>query len=167
MSIGCGRGVRITLVTLVSVTVLFQACAEEESPPSTPSNLSAVAADIEALVRTFHAADTAMDAEAVVNLLWPDYEMLVDGQRRSFEQVAQDSRDFMSSLQSFRTVWSDLKVLPLTPDLALVSFTFRDSILTSSGKLIQSQGPTTLLWERRGGKWRIRFGDADHYPVPP
>ncbi len=167
MSVGRGLGVRITLVALVTVTALFQACAEERSPASTPSGLSAVHADVEALVRTFHAADTAMDAEAVINLLWSDYEMLVDGQRLSFEQVAQGSRDFMSSLQSFRTVWSDLKVLPLTPELALASFTFRDSILTSSGELIQSHGPTTLLWERRGGEWRMRFGDADHYPISP
>lgn len=136
-------------------------------PASEPADLASVRADIEALVWTFHAADTALDSEAVIRLLWPDYEMLVDGQRLSFDEVAQGSRDFMADLESFHTVWSGLEVLPLSADFAISSFTFRDSILTSGGELIQSRGPTTLLWERRNGEWRMRFGDADHYPVSP
>ncbi len=27
----------------------------------------------------------------------------------------------------------------------------------------ESQGPTTFLWVRRNGEWRLRFGEADHY----
>ncbi|NNF28867.1 MAG: nuclear transport factor 2 family protein [Gemmatimonadetes bacterium] len=134
---------------------------------SPSEDLSSVRAEVEELVWTFHAADTARDAEAVVGLLWPDYEMLVDGQRLAYDDVARGSREFMESLESFHTVWSGLEVLPLSPDFALSSFSFRDSILTSEGDLIQSRGPTTLLWERRNGEWRLRFGDADHYPVTP
>lgn len=147
---------------LVIAFVVVAACARPE-PDSV--SLTSVRADVEAVVWAFHAADTAMDAESVVRLLWPDYEMLVDGQRLSFEEVAQGSREFMSSLRSFHTVWSDLEILPLSPDLAIASFVFRDSIVTADGRVIQSRGPTTLLWERRNGEWRMRFGDADHYPI--
>jgi ketosteroid isomerase-like protein len=152
-------------IALVPLSALQMGCSEPsfETPPST--TLAGVASEVEAMTWSFHAADTAMDAERVVNLLWPEYEMLVDGQRLDYAQVAGGSRDFMAGLAAFHTTWSDLRVLPLGRDLALASFLFRDSIVTSSGDLIQSQGPTTLLWERRDGEWRMRFGDADHYPV--
>jgi len=155
-----GRGQALPCRTglLIAAFALVAACAQ---PESKPDDLASVRADVEALVWTFHAADTAMDAEAVIGMLWPDFEMLVDGERLSFEQVAQGSREFMSSLRSFHTVWSDLEVLPLSPDLAITSFIFRDSILTAEGQLLQSRGPTTLLWERRGGEWRITTSDLD------
>jgi hypothetical protein len=51
--------------------------------------------------------------------------------------------------------------------LAISSFLFRDSVLTSAGELIRSHGSTTFIWERRKGEWRVRFGDADHYPTVP
>ncbi len=114
----------------------------------------------------FHAADTARDAEAVIGLLWPEYEMLVDGQRTTFDEVAAGSRAFMADLARFHTTWTDLRVLPLSAELAVSSFLFRDSIVSSAGEVIQSRGPTTFVWQRRNGAWRVRFGDADHYPIP-
>lgn len=159
-----GHGFPSLTGLLVTALAWMAACAQ---PQSDPADLDTVRADVEALVWTFHAADTAMDAEAVIGMLWPDYEMLVDGQRLSFEDVAQGSREFMSSLRSFHTAWTDLEILPLSDDLAIASFVFRDSILTDDGQLIQSRGPTTLVWERRDGEWRMRFGDADHYPISP
>lgn len=71
----------------------------------------------------------------------------------------------MAGLQLFRTEWTDLQVIPLAADVAVASFRFRDSILTNEGELIHSRGPTTFVWERRDGEWRLRFADADHYPV--
>lgn len=54
----------------------------------------------------------------------------------------------------------------LSESHAISSFVFRDSIVTSAGELLQSQGPTTLIWERREGVWKLLFGDADHYGIP-
>jgi ketosteroid isomerase-like protein len=149
---------------LLAVSVLWQACSGPEPAPPT-ADLSAVHAAIEARMEAFHAADTSMNAEAVIALLWPDYEMLVDGRRLSFIDVARGSRDFMAGLESFHTAWTDLEIVPLAPNLAVASFVFRDSILTSDGRLLESRGPTTLIWEKRGNEWRMRFGDADHYPI--
>lgn len=148
-------------MTALLLSLLHSGCAESSRPADAPS----VEAEVAAMVWRFHAADTARDAEAIVGLLWPEYEMLVDGQWLDYGAVAEGSRNFMAGLDLFHTVWSDLRVLPLGPDLALASFLFRDSIVTSSGDLIRSRGPTTLLWERRNGEWRMRFGDADHYPL--
>ena len=35
----------------------------------------------------------------------------------------------------------------------------------ATGELIRSRGSTTFPWERRNEAWRVRFGDADHYPI--
>ena len=132
-------------------------------------DLSTVVPEVEAAVWAFHAADTARDADRVVALLWPDYQMVADGSRVSYADVVQGSQDFMASLDFFHTTWSDLRVIPLTRDLAISSFFFRDSIGTKDGQLIQNRGPNTFVWERREGVWRVRFGDADHYAItdPP
>jgi len=135
-------------------------------PPST-ADASRISAEIETAVWAFHSADTARDAEAVIGLLWPDFTMLVDGSRRDYGEVVAGSREFMASLELFHTEWTDLRILPLGPDVAIASFQFRDSIMTSAGDLIRSRGPTTFVWQRRGGEWRLRFADADHYPIDP
>lgn len=127
----------------------------------------AVEREVGAAVRAFHAADTARDVEAIVDMLWPEYEMLVDGERRTYSEVVESTRAFMADVETFRTHWSDLRVIPLTPDAAVASFLFRDSIVMRSGEVVRSRGPTTLLWERRDGVWGMRFGDADHYPIEP
>lgn len=128
---------------------------------------SAVIEEVEAAVWAFHAADTAMDANGVVSLLWPEYEMVADGARVTYDDVVQGSHTYMASLDFFHTTWSDLRVVPLTRDLAVSSFFFRDSIGSKTGELTRNRGPNTFVWERRGGVWRVRFGDADHYPVTP
>ena len=125
----------------------------------------AAVVEVEAAVWAFHAADTARNAEGVIELLWPEFTMLADGTRLSYVDVATGSREFMGSLESFHTEWSDLEIVPLGVDAAVSSFTFRDSIVTRAGELIRSRGPTTLVWQRRGGEWKVLFGDADHYPL--
>ena len=159
------RTARVALTAAAAVALGVTACRGDAEP--SPFDSSAVAAEVEAAVWAFHAADTARDAEAVLRLLWPEYDMLVDGQRVDYEQIASSSREFMASLELFHTVWSDLRVIPVGPDAAISSFLFRDSVLTRSGELTRAEGPTTLLWERRDDEWRLRFGDADHYPIIP
>lgn len=153
---------RFGLYTLVTGCLTI-GCAAPHDPD--PVDLDAVATDVEAMVWRFHAADTARNAGAVIDLLWPEYQMLVDGARLGYDEVAAGSRAFMASLTYFGTEWSDVRVIPLSDTHAISSFLFRDSIVTSTGELIQSQGPTTLVWERRGEEWRMLFGDADHYGI--
>lgn len=151
--------------TPVLATLTF-ACSPPSPPPGTTEG-EATIAEVEAAVWAFHAADTARNAEGVIDLLWPEYSMLADGQRVGYSDVVEGSRAFMASLELFHTEWTDLRVEPLGPGFALASFRFRDSILTADGSMIRNQGPTTFLWERRGGEWRLIFADADHYPLDP
>ena len=147
----------------------FVSCTPVDEPPAMPgaADLASVAAEVEAAVWAFHAADTARDAEAVIGLLWPEYDMLVDGVRVGYDEVVEGSRSFMPSLELFHTDWTDLRITPLGADAAVASFQFRDSIVTKTGELIRSQGPTTFVWQRRNGEWRLLHGDSDHYPIDP
>lgn len=129
------------------------------------ADLSKVAAEVEAALWMFHAADTARSAEGVIDLLWPDYSMLGDGARLEYADVVAGSRAFMSTLQLFHTEWTDVQVIPLSSDVAVTSFQFTDSIVTLAGEVTQSRGPTTFVWQRREGEWRVLFADADHYPI--
>ena len=145
------------------------ACSSPSDQPvgSGTSDLARVAAEVEAAVWAFHAADTARDAEAVIRLLWPEYTMLVDGARRTYDEVASGSRGFMANLATFDTQWHDLQVTPLGRDAAIASFRFRDSIVTRAGEVTRSEGTTTFAWQRRGEEWRVLFADADHRPIAP
>ncbi|MGW8281964.1 MAG: YybH family protein [Gemmatimonadota bacterium] len=157
----------------VSGLLLGAGCSDRGIPDSgaipgdSTTDMAQVVSDVEAGVWALHAADTAKDAEAVIDLLWPDYEMLVDGKRIGYAQIVEGSREFMANLTRFHTEWTDLRIVPLGRDVAISSFLFRDSIVTKQGEMIRAGGPTTFVWQRRDGEWRILFGDADHYPVDP
>ena len=106
-------------------------------------------------------------SEGVIDLLWPEYTMLADGNRIGYADVEAGSRAFMESLVLFHTEWSDVQIRPLSSNFAISSFIFRDSILTKEGKLTQAKGPNTFVWQKRAGEWRVLYGDADHYPIEP
>ncbi len=55
-------------------------------------------------------------------------------------------------------------IAALSPDAGVASFTFRDRVTDSTGTTVRLRGATTLVWERRDGRWRITYADADHYP---
>ena len=143
------------------------ACSPSSDQVPAPHDQAQVVAAVQGAVWSFHAADTARDAEAVIRLLWPEFTMLVDGARLGYDQVATGSREYLAGLAMFHTIWSDLQVIPLGQDAAIASFQFRDSILTRTGDLIRHRGTTTFVWQRRNGEWRVLFADADHRPVMP
>lgn len=154
------------LVTIAAV--VLTGCA---APDDTGTDLAAtfdsssVTAAVTEAVAAFHHADTTRNATAVVALIWPEFSMLADGNRVDYEGAAAGARAFLPTLETFHTEWTDLQIMPLSADLAISSFSFRDSIVTKSGDLIQNRGPNTFVWQRRHGEWRVLYADADHYPI--
>ncbi|MEM9052222.1 MAG: nuclear transport factor 2 family protein [Bacteroidota bacterium] len=124
-----------------------------------------VGAEITSRVQEFHTADTTLNAQGVISLLWPEYTMMADGKLVTYEQVKTGAPDFMESLETFYTEWHNLKVIPLGNDHAISTFTFHDSIVTKDGLITLSTGPNTFIWEKRDTVWKVIFADADHYPV--
>jgi len=143
--------------------ILTSSCQPSNSQTTFDSEI--VKQEVEAQIWAFHTADTSMNAEAMIDLLWPEYTMLADGKRISYDDVSQGSAQFMSNLTLFHTEWTDLEIIPVSADAALSSFIFKDSIINKSGELTRQQGPNTFLWQRRNGEWKLLYGDADHYPL--
>ncbi|MEM6894491.1 MAG: nuclear transport factor 2 family protein [Bacteroidota bacterium] len=121
--------------------------------------------DVKSQVDAFQKADTTLNSDGVLNLLWPEFTMLADGNHVTYEMVQQSSGDFMSSLESFNTKWDSLRIIPLGNDHAISSFIFTDSIVAKDGTLTKSRGPNTFVWQKRNGKWKVIYGDADHYSI--
>lgn len=138
------------------------ACQSSTEPES--FDQEQVEQEVAAAVWAFHAADTSRNAQAVINLLWPEYTMLADGHRIQYSDVVAGSPEFMASLSVFHTEWTDLDIIPISANAALCSFVFQDSLVGTNGEITKKRGPTSMLWEKRKGVWRLRYGDADHYP---
>ncbi len=152
---------------VVGCTIVLTASAACSSGSSTLSEAdrTAIAAAVDSATRAFQAAERARDPERAIAHLAPDFSMYIDGVRTSYDAVVESIRATMGTFRHFEPQWNDLIVRVLGPNAAVVSFTFRDSIVTESGDILRSTGPTTLVWERRGTDWLIVFADADHYPV--
>ena len=143
------RGVLAAPVVLLT-SLLGQACAAPADAPSAEEapaswDPAAVSAEVEAATWAFHAADTALDAQGVIDLLWPEFYMYGDGARSTYEDVATGAPAFFGNLDLFHTEWTDLRVTALGPDAAISSFTFSDSIVAKDGTITRNTGLTFPL----------------------
>jgi len=160
------------LLALV-VLLLLTGCSRDQEEAGDKSGLEPieyrddVRREVEDAVWAFHAADTSRNAEAVIDLLWPEFTMTVDGTGMIYDDAVAGARGFMPSLELFHTEWSELRITVLDERHAISAFTFTDSIRTKSGDLIQSRGPNSFVWEKREGIWKLIYTDADHYPITP
>ncbi len=151
--------------TLLGLLVM-SACLPSD-PPLTDAERQVISASVDSATRAFEAAERARDPERVIAHLAPNFYMYNDGVRSGYDSTAASIRGTLGSFQHFEPGFADVEVTALGRNAALVSFTFHDSLVTGSGDLLQFQGPTTLIWERRGADWLIVYADADHYPGSP
>jgi len=153
---------KVTFTLSIGLLFLLANCQQQvdEKVMDTAEIIKQVTRQVDA----FHAADTSLNAQGVTDLLWPEFTMLADGNRVSYEEVKTGSKAFMSSLTTFHTEWEDLKITPLGNRHAISSFIFTDSIVAKDGTLTQARGPNTFVWEKREEVWKVIYADADHYP---
>ena len=145
--------------------LLMGACQQLAPDPSSPTaDHQHIVATVDSLTRAFEQAERDRQPGRVVSFLATDFYMYADGVRANYGEVVTGIHD-ISTFQHFEPGWDLLEVHALGPDAALVSFTFRDSIIAASGEVLLARGATTLIWERRDGKWLVVYADADHYPV--
>lgn len=128
------------------------------------ADCAAIIRDVRAAVDAFADSQRRRDADAAIGFLAPDFYMYVDGTRAGYEAVVEQMRTTLPSLQSLETTWSDIELTVLGRDHVLVTLLFEDTITDADGQIMSLRGPTTLLWQRIGDAWRIRYADADHYP---
>jgi uncharacterized protein (TIGR02246 family) len=125
-------------------------------------------AAVEAAMRSFEAAERALDPERLVAHFAPVEDFLVynDGERVTYDVMVAGVRRTFPTLRSIEGGFSDLQVIVLGPDAALVAAAFREAITDEAGNTARARGAATWLWRRTDGDWRIVYGHVDHYPEP-
>ncbi len=152
---------------LVVALLALAACQPGPDSPLSDAERRAITATVDSVMGAFEEAERNRDPERLIAFLAPEFYMYTDGIRTSYDSVTASMRRTLGTMQHFEPGFAGVEVRVLGRDAALVSLTFRDSIITASGDLLQFQGPTTLIWERLEGQWRLVYADADHYPVSP
>jgi ketosteroid isomerase-like protein len=121
--------------------------------------------EVRAALSAFADAQRRRDPDAVLAFLAHDFGMMQDGARVDGATTRQQIRGSLANLRAVEPSFSDVVVLPIAEDAALTSMAFRDTVTAADGSVLRARGPTTLLWCKRFGEWRIVFADADHYAV--
>jgi len=149
----------------LGVVAFASACGPAQPVPLTDTERQAVAAIVDSATHAFEDAERALDAEAALAHIAPDFYMYNDGVRIGYDPTVQMIRQNFGTLQHLDPGFANLEIKVLGWDAALATFTFRDSIVDGTGSSFSFRGSTTLLWERRGTDWLITYADADHYPA--
>jgi hypothetical protein len=132
----------------------------------------ASAADVDESVRTFMHT-VAHDVTQEGPLAWlkffntgPEFFMAVNGQL-AFPNAAaakEGTQNFARTINRIDLTWDDdLRVDPLTAELAVVAASWREIQVDKGGHRIEETGYFTGLAEYRDGRWRFR--DA-HWSAP-
>ncbi len=124
-----------------------------------------VTASVEAAMRSFEAAERALDPEALVSHFadLPDFHIYNDGQRLSYQAMAANIRAGFPKLRAIEGGFIDVHVFVLAWDAALATAVFREAITDAGGVTTRVHGAASWLWRRIEGHWRIVYGQADHY----
>lgn len=156
---------KINFNILLGLFLILSSCDKQAKIKKEETDTVGLIEQVKFQVNAFHAADTALNSDKVIDLLWPEFTMLADGNYIEFNDVKTGSKKFMTSLKSFNTQWNDLRIIPLGKNHAISSFIFIDSLVAKDGTITKSKGPNTFIWEKRDGEWKVLYGDADHYPI--
>jgi hypothetical protein len=154
------------LIYALSLIAIFAGCNARntgsiEFQPLTPARASA----IEDGVRAF-AATVAHDVTQEGPLAWnkhfensPAFFMAVNGQM-AFPNGAAAKTGIQSAALTIKHIqlkWGDdLRVDPLTPELAIVAAPWREIQIDAAGHTVEETGFFTGLAEYRDGRWQFR-----------
>jgi hypothetical protein len=122
---------------------------------------------VEQRMRSFEAAERALDAEQLVRhfVIGPDFYIYNDGQRLTYEIMTTAVRSTLPTLRSIEGGFIDLHVMALAPDAALATARFQETVTDGKGSQTIQHGAASWLWRQIGGEWRIAYGHVDHYPA--
>jgi hypothetical protein len=151
--------------TLLMVSLALVGCsartAGPELRPLTPAGAAAVSDSARTFMRTV-ARDVTQDGP----LAWlkffdagPGFFMADNGQLAFANAAAaeQGTRSFARTIDRIELTWGDdLRVDPLTAELAVVAASWREVQVDKTGHRIELGGYFTALAEYRDGHWRFR-----------
>lgn len=127
---------------------------------------SAVADTVLALAERWMAAWNEMDTERILAILGEDLQYYYLGERMDsravFERVL---REEILPNETWSVTTFDPHVQVLGPDAAVVSFRYRGE-MSLRGKTRPIENATSLVFERRGGEWKVvHIHDSSRPPL--
>jgi hypothetical protein len=159
--------------TLLLVAFVFAGCSARTADRAEPQSLtSASAAVIGESARVFMRS-VAHDVTQEGPLAWlkffdagPGFFMAVNGEL-AFPTAAAAERgtqNFARTIKGIGLTWGDdLRVDPLTTELAVVAASWREVLVDKAGHRIEETGNFTGLAQYRDGHWRFRNA---HWSAP-
>jgi ketosteroid isomerase-like protein len=124
-----------------------------------------VARAVEQAMQSFEAAERALDAEGLIGHFagGPDFYIYNDGHRLTYDAMTGAVRSAFPTLQSMEGGFSDVHVIVLSPDAALATARFQETMTARAGAVVRQRGVASWLWRNTNGRWRIWYGHVDHY----
>jgi hypothetical protein len=154
-----GAVMRFWQSILVSAAALLASCGQQAGMSG------AQTAAVEEGVRAFSgsvAHDVTLDGPVAWRKFFSDspaFFMAVDGHLQFPNSAAATAgiQNLTHSIKQIELKWGDdLRVDPLTPDLAMMAATYHEMITDPNGARIEAGGFFTGLAELRNGRWQFR-----------
>jgi hypothetical protein len=161
------------LVLSIPLLATIGCQAHRDSAANTPGLTPQQSATVDIAVRAFM-ANVAKDVTAEGPTAWhkqfadsPAFFMASEGQLAfpNSQAAAQGIDSFARTIKHMELRWGDdLRVDPLTPDLAVVGASWQEVRVDTEGHELTERGYFTAVAEKHNSQWQFR--DA-HWSVPP
>jgi hypothetical protein len=172
-----GLVMRTRLCTLILMPLTLAVCCRHSASSGEPQSLSATnSSQVESGVRAFM-SDVARDVTQEGPAAWrkqfsdsPAFFMASEGNLAfpNSEAATRGIHDFALGIKHMQLVWGDdLRVDPLTPDLAVVAVPWREVRVDVAGKRVEESGFFTGVVESRNGRWQFRDAHWSVAAPPP
>jgi hypothetical protein len=168
---------RLTLCALVLATSALTGCGPQPAAPGgaqalTPERAAQVDSGVRAFMRTV-ALDVTRDGPSAWRKHFSDtpaFFMAVDG-LMAFPDSATATKGIQGAAADIKHIeltWgSDLRVDPLTPDLAMVATTWHELQDKADGKHLDESGFFTGVAELQDDRWQFRDAHWSEPATPP
>jgi uncharacterized protein (TIGR02246 family) len=128
------------------------------------TQFSDVHVGVERAMASFERAQRAIDAEALLSHFSSRaFYMHNDGQRLSRDTICAGVAHTFRTLKAIEGRFSGLQIHVLSPDAALATALFSETITAHDGTVVRQRGAATWLWQLEDGAWKITYGHVDHY----
>jgi hypothetical protein len=146
---------------LLLAAVAFAGCGSHHSHSLTPARSAAVEDSVRAFARAV-AHDVTEEGPAAWRRHFADspaFFMAANGQL-VFPNSAAATAGIQGLARNFKHIelhWGDdLRVDPLTPDLAVMAASWREVLVSTAGRSMEETGFFTGIAEHRDGRWQFR-----------
>jgi hypothetical protein len=144
----------------VVLVVIATGCSSSRDGAPTPERAAAVDRQVQEFAATV-AHDVTQDGPAAWRKHFsdgPEFYMATDGKLQFADSAAATAgiQNLQRMIKRIELKWSDVRVDPLTPELAGFRAAWHEVVDMADGKRIESGGYFTGTVEHRNGRWQIR-----------